>query len=80
MCACVGRGEGRLVNGARLRKLLLGICLRSSTQKRWRAARRERSEEAELVADMKFSQKRSNLERICSVRRGTGWGASVEEV
>lgn len=74
-----GEGEGHLVNGARLRKLLLGICL-GSTQKRWRAARSERSEEAELVADMKFSQKRSNPERICSVRRRTGRGGSEEEV
>lgn len=79
MCVCEGRGEGHLVNGARLKKLLLGICL-GSTQKRWRAARRERSEEAELVADMKFSQKRSNPERICKVRRGTGRGGSKEEV
>lgn len=57
-------GAGPLVNGARLRKLLLGICLRC-TQKRWRAARRERSEEAQLVADVKFSPKRSNPERLC---------------
>lgn len=63
-----------MVNGARLRKLLLGICL-GSTQKRWRAARRERSEEAELVADMKFSQKRSNPERIWA-----GWVGSEEVV
>lgn len=73
------RGGGHLVNGARLRKLQLGICL-GRTQKRWRAARRERSVEAELVADMKFSPKRSNPERICSVRRGAGRGGSQEEV
>lgn len=45
-----------MVNGARLRKLLLGICL-GGTQKRWRAARSEKNEEAEPVADMKFSKK-----------------------